>query len=136
MKKFLLTLTTLALAASAQAQFTTPNTFSAGSPIKAADMNSNFSAIQTELQRLASLSVAFVHTASAANISGHITCIDNATTNNTPNAIVLFTHNWNGTYYTKPFGIYYNGSKWCIFSEDTSQAMVAGSKFNVLVFKP
>lgn len=138
MKKFLLILTTLTLAASAHAisGFTTPNTFSAGSPIKAAEMNGNFSAVQTELQRLAGVSGAFMHTATAANISsGYISCFDNAMTNNAPNAIVIASHAWTSTYYTKPFGMWYNGTKWCVFSEDTTQTITVGTKFNVIVYK-
>lgn len=137
MKKYLLPLTILTCGVVAQAQFTTPNTFSAGSTIKAADMNGNFDAVQTELRRLAGLSGAFLHTATAANISsGYITCFDNPLTNNAPNAIVIAAHSWTSTYYTKPFGMWYNGSKWCIYSQDTSQNITVGTKFNVMVFKP
>ena len=114
----------------AAAPFTVPNTFTAGSAIKAADMNANFSAVQTELQRL-SFS-AFIHTAVGGS---YISCIDNPLTNGDPNAIVNFSHRWTSTYYPEPFGIYYNGSKWCIFSETTSQVITANTKFNVVVYK-
>ncbi len=130
MNKLAATVLLSAAALAAAAPFTTPNSFSAGSPIKSALMNDNFSAIQTELRRL-SFS-AFVHTAVGGS---YITCIDNPLTNGDPNAIVNFSHRWTSTYYTKPFGIYYNGSKWCIFSEDTSQVVTAGTKFNVVVYK-
>lgn len=78
---------------------------------------------------------AFVHTATSS--ASYITCIDHPLTNDDPNAIVTFVHSWTSLYYTKPFAIYYStsGNKWCIFSEDISQNILSGTKFNVIVFK-
>jgi|GEM_PF-2542317 len=61
MKKILFPLLALtlssALFSSAQAfTFTVPNSFSTGTPIKAADMNANFQSLQEELRRLGNIS--------------------------------------------------------------------------------
>jgi hypothetical protein len=83
---------------------------------------------------------AFVHTATAANITGNWTTIDHPLTNNNPNAIVLVTQNWNpgggsGTYNNHPIGVWYYSSigKWAIFNQDNTSSMPAGADFNVLI---
>lgn len=135
MKKTLIALTALTLSASAHAQFTTPKTFTAGTAIKAADMNSNFSAIQTELRRLDGRIVAFTHMATTSN---YITCFDNAATNNNPNAFVVITRVWgsggSNAYITTPISIYYASNKWCAYSENATTSL-NNVKFNVLVIK-
>ncbi len=73
---------------------------------------------------------AFVHTATSGT---NVSCIDNPLTNGDPNAIVTFSHAYGG-YVTDPLGIYYDGSKWCIYNE-TTRSIGAGNKFNVIVFK-
>jgi hypothetical protein len=82
---------------------------------------------------------AFVHTATAANISSNWTDIDHPLSNNNPNAIVLVTQNWNpgggsGQYNDHAIGVWYNSStlKWAIFNQDIA-AMPAGADFNVLI---
>jgi hypothetical protein len=82
----------------------------------------------------------FVHTATAANITLNYTLIDHALTNETPNAIVLATQNWNpggvsGTYNDHPIGVWYSNSaqKWSIFNQDTLASMPDGADFNVMV---
>ncbi len=82
----------------------------------------------------------FVHKATTANTSGHITTIDYPLTNNKPNAIILVTSNWNpgdfgGTYNDHPIGVYYTGGKWKIFNQDLA-AMPSGAAFNVIVPRP
>ena len=82
----------------------------------------------------------FVHKATAANTSGHITTIDYPLTNNKPNAILLVTPNWNpgnvgGTYNDHPIGVYYAGGKWTIFNQDFA-AMPPNAAFNVIVPRP
>jgi len=82
----------------------------------------------------------FVHRATAGNISGHTTIIDNVHCNNQPDAILLVTHNWSkdtaaDRYETYPFGVYYTSGQWRVFHEDFS-AMPVGRAFNVLVIKP
>ena len=77
---------------------------------------------------------AFIHTATATNIVGHITLIDNPALNGNPNAIILVTHNYesSGVYNNHPIGVYYDGSKWTVYNQDMS-AMPDGIKFNVLI---
>jgi hypothetical protein len=82
----------------------------------------------------------FVHTATAGNIAGNYTKIDNALTNGNPNAIVFTTPNWNpggvgGTYDKHAIGVWYDAGKWAIFNQDTA-AMPVGAPFNVLVPNP
>jgi NADH:ubiquinone oxidoreductase subunit len=84
-------------------------------------------------------SAAFVHTATAANISGNWTPIDHPLTNDNPNAIVLVTQNWNpggvgSTYNNHPIGVWYSGGakKWAIFNQDLA-SMPDGAAFNVIV---
>ena len=81
---------------------------------------------------------AFIHKATGANISGHITTIDHPLCNGDPNAILIVTHNYNasGQYETHPFGTWYNGSaRWTIYHEDIA-AMPTNQAFNVMVIKP
>ena len=77
----------------------------------------------------------FVHTATAASIAGHYTYIDHPLTNNTPNAIVLVTQNWNlggvgNTYNNHPIGVWYSNAtkKWAVFNQDHA-SMPAGAAF-------
>ena len=79
----------------------------------------------------------FVHKATAANTSGHITTINNPYANNNPDAILIVTPNWNpsgigGTYNNHAIGVWYNGSRWTIYNEDGA-AMPANAAFNVEV---
>jgi hypothetical protein len=80
---------------------------------------------------------AFVHSATAANITSNWTTIDHPLTNGNPNAIVLVTQNWNpsggsGTYNNHPIGVWYDGAKWAIFNQDIA-SMPTGADFNVLI---
>ena len=79
-------------------------------------------------------SQAFVHTTSRRNISKHITTLNSSQLNNKKNAVVLVTQRY-GKYNTSPVGIWYNQNKWKIYNEQTSKAMPAGTKFNVVVLK-
>ena len=81
----------------------------------------------------------FVHTATAANITGNSTYIDHPLTNDNPNAIVLVTQNWNpggvsGTYNNHPIGVWYSSGakKWAVFNQDLA-GMPSGADFNVLI---
>ncbi len=84
----------------------------------------------------------FVHTATAGNIVGNHTFIDNSLANNNPNAIILVTSNYSpggvsGTYEDHPIGVFYNSgnNKWAIFNQDgLGVAMPPGAAFNVMVF--
>lgn len=81
----------------------------------------------------------FLHTTTVANVSGSTTEMDNAATNNNPNALLFITHNWttNHIYDSHVLGVYYDTTtnKWGIFHEDGS-AITAGETFNVLVVNP
>ena len=77
-----------------------------------------------------------LHTATAANTSGYITCVDNIDLNGNPSGIAFVTQNWNpggagGTYDNAVPALYYNGSRWCIWNESIA-AMPVGAAFNVL----
>lgn len=83
----------------------------------------------------------FIHRATADNTGGHITTIDNPMANGDPNAILLVTHNFSADtssspYETTPVGVWYNGSRWTIYHENTGVAMPVGRAFNVMVIKP
>ena len=67
--------------------------------------------------------VSFLFTASGANIVANQGVIDNPLTNNKPNAVVFARHVWtvaSPTYLTKEVGVWYDGTRWTIFTEDTS----------------
>lgn len=75
---------------------------------------------------------AFQHKAVATNITSNWTTIDHPSCNNNPNAVLLVTQNWKGTYNPKSIGVWYNSGKWTIYNQDRS-AMPVGTNFNVLV---
>jgi hypothetical protein len=82
----------------------------------------------------------FVHQATTANSQYNYTEIDNPTTNNNPNAILIVTPNRNpggngGVYDPHYTGVWYDDTsgKWAIFNEDTSSAIPNGAAFNVMV---
>jgi hypothetical protein len=80
----------------------------------------------------------FVHAATTANTSAHITTLDHPGLNGDPNAVVTVTHNWNppgasGVYLNCIFGAYYTGSKWALFNQNTACVMPVGARFNVSV---
>jgi hypothetical protein len=85
--------------------------------------------------------MAFVHTATAANSSGHITTLSY----NNPDAtdLVFITHNYNpaggaAQYLNVPTGVYFSGGAWRIYNEDQTTPMFNGSigkSFNVMVIK-
>lgn len=77
----------------------------------------------------------FLFTTTPTNISADLALIDNPLTNNKPNAVVFARHIWTSaspTYVNKEVGVYYNGSKWGIFMEDSS-AMPDDAAFAVTV---
>lgn len=86
---------------------------------------------------LAAGSNAFVHRASPANTSGHVTDLDHPQTNGKPGALVFVTPHFNnpggpGVYNDHPIGVYYTGAGWAIFNQDLA-ALANGAAFNVLV---
>ena len=65
----------------------------------------------------------FIFTAAGGNISGNYAIIDNALTNDNPNAFVFVQHVWTvggQTYLNKPVGVFYFGGRWRIFIQDLS----------------
>lgn len=74
---------------------------------------------------------AFTVTSRSNNTSRHITTINNATTNNSKDALVFVTQNY-GKYNQSPVGVWYDKNYWKIYNEDL-KAMPMGTKFNVLV---
>ncbi len=79
----------------------------------------------------------FVHTAVAANTTGHTTRIDHPLANGNPNALLIVTPNWNpgggaGVYNNHAIGVYYTGTRWAIFNQDIV-AIPLGADFNVTV---
>lgn len=85
---------------------------------------------------------AFVHKATAANISGGATTIDNPLCNGDAGAILIVTQNLTpggtaATKYVSHTGVSYNGSRWQIVGTASNTVpMPAGAAFNVLVLKP
>jgi hypothetical protein len=83
----------------------------------------------------------FLHAATPGTISSHITWIDNAATNAQPDADLIVTPNFNGdgsnpdVPYPHPFGTWYFGSGWSVFSEDLA-AMPPHVDFDVFVPAP
>lgn len=81
----------------------------------------------------------FVHGATAENITGNSTLIDNPVTNGSPDAIIHVTQNWDpsgigGVYNDHLIGVWYSSGagKWLIFNQDLA-AMPVGASFNVSI---
>lgn len=74
----------------------------------------------------------FIHTATTAGISGHVTTIDHPRLNDRPNAKFLISQNWGsaGPYNNHPLGVYYSNGKWHIFNQNRA-AIPVNAKFNV-----
>ncbi len=80
---------------------------------------------------------AYVHQATTSNTSGNVTLLSNPNLNGQPGAKVFVTPNWNpggsgGTYDNHPIGVYYTGSQWAVFNQD-SASMPTSAAFNVMV---
>ena len=81
---------------------------------------------------------AFVHTTTggpSGNTAFNETTIDNALANDDPNAMVIVTHQYSGSYLPLAYGVYYSGTRWRIFLENAASTMPVGEKFNVLIIK-
>ncbi len=79
----------------------------------------------------------FIHTATTANTSGHVTTLDHPLLNNNPRALVQVAQNWNpnggtGVYNNAHIGVYYTGSRWAIFNQNFA-ALPPNASFNVTV---
>lgn len=82
--------------------------------------------------------MAFKHLTTAGNTSGNVSSLNYS--NQTPTDILIATHIFNtgtgigGNYLNKNYGVWWNGSNWTIYLEDTSN-MPVNSAFNVIVIK-
>lgn len=103
-----------------------------GPGVVASSLSGNALEVSGPIKVSGSKPAAFTHTATALNISNHVTIIDNPATNNNPTAIVIFSQYWEGTYNPHAVGVFYALGKWRIFNED-SAAMPVNAEFNVLV---
>lgn len=81
-----------------------------------------------------SMGQAFRHIATAANISGHWTTINNVATNDRPNVLLFVTLDYGslGPYHDKAIGVWYNSNRWTIFNQDRSN-MTNNARFNIMV---
>ena len=79
---------------------------------------------------------AFKIVSSAGNIILNQLIIPNSTLANNATDILMITHDYGsgGPYLNKAYGVFWSGSNWRIYLEDTS-AMPVGVTFNVLVIK-
>ncbi len=80
--------------------------------------------------------LAFVHKATAANTSGHVTTLSYA--NPLQTDILMVTPNYNPVggplaYNNHPIGVYWNGNAWTIFNQDF--AAIVNTSYNVMVIR-
>lgn len=84
--------------------------------------------------------VAFRHVTTAANTSAHITTLDHPQLNGKPDALLFILPNYNqngaeagGQNYQQNAGVWYNGSHWTIFNQNTKEPMPLNMTFNVMI---
>ncbi|MCS6773530.1 MAG: membrane dipeptidase, partial [Thermoflexales bacterium] len=79
---------------------------------------------------------AFMHVARPENTSGHITYLDHPQLNGNPNARLLVTPNWIGTYNNNSIGVWYDGGagRWSVFNQNFAP-MLPNAAFNVLIWE-
>lgn len=77
----------------------------------------------------------FIHEANVGNITNNYTTISHPGLNSNSSAKMIVAHNWgsSGVYADFKYGVWYSGSSWNIFSEETSMAFTDGTKWNVLL---
>ena len=80
----------------------------------------------------------FLHTASADTISGHITTIDDPSTNGLSSVRPFATPNYTAisgpnVSYNLPYGTYYSAGQWRLFNENPPTPMPVDAHFNVFV---
>lgn len=76
----------------------------------------------------------FAHLSEPGNINSNQTVLDHPLLNGNPAAKLVITRDWTigATYSTHHHGVWYNGTHWTIYTEDTG-AMPADINFNVLI---
>lgn len=118
-----------------------PSTFTPATPIKSAEVNANFAALNTGKQDKV---VAFTHVGTAANTSGNYTTIDNAAVNGKPDVLLMITANKSPVgggatvFYAGSSSVQYDptGGKWSILHDiGPGQPILVGEAWNVVVFK-
>ncbi|HET9049146.1 MAG TPA: choice-of-anchor Q domain-containing protein [Chiayiivirga sp.] len=75
--------------------------------------------------------ISFRHTATPGTISGHITQMDQWQVNGQPAANLFATPKFDGTASGQPVGTWYSGSRWHLFSENTSIGMLDYARYHV-----
>lgn len=94
----------------------------------ALDMNNGFMKVSGTNK------TAFKHTTNATNVSSHLTILGYVNAASTDLLFVMHDYGDVGPYLTKHVGVWWNGSNWTIYNEDSSP-MPQGLRFNVLVIK-
>jgi hypothetical protein len=76
-------------------------------------------------------------TGGGGNTSLNILTIPNSTLANNANDILIVTHNYspNNTYLNHAYGVYWTGTAWAIYLENSASVMPNNITFNVLVIK-
>ena len=77
---------------------------------------------------------AFKHLTTAGNTSGNLTLLSYANAHETDLLFVTHDYGTVGPYLNKPYGVWWDGTHWTIYLEDSS-AMALNVRFNVLVIK-
>jgi hypothetical protein len=76
----------------------------------------------------------YVHSATVANTIGNYTLLDHPDLNGDPNARILVEAREDGVVAPDGYlGVWYTGTQWSIFLQDSSSSMAVGATFNVLV---
>lgn len=71
----------------------------------------------------------------ASELSGHIAILNHPSLNGRPNARFLITPDWgnSGPYNNNAIGVWYNGSRWTVYNQNTANRMPANPRFNVFI---
>jgi hypothetical protein len=77
----------------------------------------------------------FIHTATAPSVFANSTVIDNPLTNGDPSALVFVTPLDNGGLNQENVGVWYDGTNWEIFNENSLVPMTVNTAYNVFVIK-
>ncbi|MFM9948292.1 MAG: hypothetical protein ACKV1O_10175 [Saprospiraceae bacterium] len=87
--------------------------------------------------------MAFRHFTTTTNTSGQTTTLDHPKLNGNPKAIIFILPNANANgadaeakAYTQNAGVRYNGSRWTIVNQNSSESIPKGMTFNVLIAPP
>ncbi len=79
------------------------------------------------------------HTSTAASISSNYTIIDSPLLNDNPNATFVMSHYWGiggpptEVYLNSVLGVWYTGTRWAIYLEDTAEAFPENVAFDIII---